>query len=163
MRTICRTLSQIPGCQRGNVVIEAAFAIPMLVGLAIGAAEYGRAFSAKSELANVARAGAQAAIEFGADGENLNMTVQTNLIQAGIIPDPTDQGFDATRQPQTSVANYCRCPGGIPVSCDDSCSGSTSPRHYVEVTASLPFSTMFPMPMLEQSMTLSESVSMRVE
>lgn len=158
-----RMLTNALSCQLGNVVIETALVVPLLVLLAIGTAEYGRAYSAKSELASVARAGAQAAIEFGADDESLNTTVRTNLIKAGLILNTNDQDFDGTKQPQTSVANYCRCPGGVPVGCDDSCSGDSLPRRYVEVTASLPFSMMVPMPMLGQSMTLSESVRMRME
>ena len=150
-------------CQRGNIAIETAFAIPMLVGLAIGAAEYGRAFSTKSELANVARAGAQAAIEFSGEDESLSNTVQSNLILAGLISDPAHQSFDATSQPQTLVESYCTCPGGAPVGCGDSCSGSDLPRRYVQVTASLPFSLLVPMPILGDSMTLSETVSMRME
>ena len=89
-------------CQRGNVAIETAFAIPMLVGLALGAAEFGRAFSAKSELANVARAGAQAALEFSVEDESLSNTVRSNLILAGLLDDPDGQGFDVHTQPQTS-------------------------------------------------------------
>ncbi|MDH3662287.1 MAG: pilus assembly protein, partial [Alphaproteobacteria bacterium] len=95
--------SGIRHCQRGNVAIETAFAIPMLVGLALGAAEFGRAFSSKSELANVARAGAQAAIEFSGEDESLSDTVRDNLILAGLIADPNSQGFDIHAQPQTSV------------------------------------------------------------
>ncbi len=150
-------------CQKGNIAIETAFAIPMLVGLAVGTAEYGRAFSAKSELANIARAGAQAAIEFGGEDESLSSTVNNNLILASLISDPLAEGFDATSEPQTLIESYCTCPGGAPVGCDDSCSGSDLPRRYVQVTASLPFSLMVPMPMLDDSMTLSETVSMRME
>lgn len=150
-------------CQRGNIAIETAFAIPMLVGLAVGTAEYGRAFSAKSELANIARAGAQAAIEFGGEDESLSATVKNNLILADLIADPLAEDFDTTSQPQTHVSSYCTCPGGAPVGCGDSCSGSDLPRRYVQVTASLPFATMVPMPMLSDAMTLSETVSMRVE
>ena len=150
-------------CQRGNIAIETAFAIPMLVGLAVGTAEYGRAFSAKSELASLARAGAQAAIEFSGEDESLNTTVRSHLILAGLINDPSDQNFDTASEPQTSVASYCTCPGGAPVGCGDSCSGDDLPRRYVEVTASLPFTLMVPMPMLGDEMTLSETVSMRME
>ncbi len=153
----------IARCQQGNIAIETAFAIPMLVGLAVGTAEYGRAFSAKSELANIARAGAQAAIEFGGEDESLSSTVQTNLILASLISDPLAEGFDATSEPQTRIESYCTCPGGAPVGCGESCSGSDLPRRYVQVTASLPFSMMMPMPMLGDSMTLSETVSMRME
>lgn len=149
-------------CQQGNVAIETAFAIPMLASLAVGAAEYGRAFSAKSELANVARAGAQAAIEFSGEEESLNTTVQSNLVLAGLISDPLQEGFDATSEPQTHVTSYCTCPGGAPVDCSDSC-GSHLPRRYVEVTASLPFSLLVPMPMVGHSLMLSETVSMRLE
>lgn len=150
-------------CQRGNIAIETAFAIPMLVGLAVGAAEYGRAFSSKSELANVARAGAQAAIEFSGEDESLSNIVQDNLILAGLIADPGSQDFDVNAQPQTSVASYCTCPGGTPVACDDSCGDSDLPRRYVQVTASLPFSPMVPMPIMTKALTLSETVTMRME
>ena len=148
-------------CEQGNVAIETAFAIPVLVGVALGAAEFGRAYSAKSELANVARAGVQAAIEFSGEDENLSSTVRNNLILSGLIADPNGQGFDASSQPQTLVESYCTCPGGAPVACHDSCGGSNLPRHYVQVTASLPFSLM--VPMLGESMTLRETVSMRME
>ena len=147
-------------CERGNVVIETAFAIPMLVGLAVGAAEYGRAYSVKSELANIARAGAQAAIEFSGEDESISSTVQSNLIQAGLLSDPNSTDFDATSQPQTTVQSYCTCPGGAPVACHDGC-GDDLPRRYVQVTATLPFATMMPMP--HDSLTLSETVSMRME
>lgn len=150
-------------CQRGNIAIETAFAIPMLVGLAVGTADYSRAFSAKSELANIARAGAQAAIEFSGKDESLSTTVQNNLILANLLSDPMAEGFDATSEPQTLVESYCTCPGGAPVGCGDSCSGDDLPRRYVQVTASLPFTLMVPMPMLGDSMTLRETVSMRME
>lgn len=149
-------------CQRGNVAIEAAFAIPMLVGLAVGAAEYGRAFSTKSELANIAHAGAQAAIEFSGEDESLDTTVRNKLSLAGLLDEIGDGGSLAS-QLQTQVTSFCTCPGGSPVACDDSCSGSDLPRHYVEVTASVPFSSAVPLPMLSKSMTLSETVSMRLE
>ncbi|MGI9419667.1 MAG: TadE/TadG family type IV pilus assembly protein [Geminicoccaceae bacterium] len=150
-------------CQRGNIAIEAAFAIPMLVGLAVGAAEYGRAYSTKSELANVAHAGAQAAIEFSGEDENLSTTVQNKLVLAGLLADSGSDGVGRASEPQAQVASYCTCPGGSPVACDDSCSGSDLPRRYVEVTASVPFSFAVPLPMLGESMTLSETVSMRLE
>ncbi|MEZ5931303.1 MAG: TadE/TadG family type IV pilus assembly protein [Alphaproteobacteria bacterium] len=150
-------------CQRGNIAIETAFAIPILVSLAVGAAEYGRAYSVKSELANVARAGAQAAIEFSGDDESLSYTVQSNLVQAGLISDPAGEGFDTSSEPQTEVASYCTCPGGAAVACDGSCSGDDLPRRYVQVTVTLPFSMMVPMPGLTDSLTLSETVSMRME
>lgn len=148
-------------CQRGNIAIESAFAIPMLIGLAVGAAEYGRAFGTKSELANVAHAGAQAAIEFSGEDENLSTTVQNKLLLAGLVTE-SDSGGIASEL-QTEVASYCTCPGGVPVACGDSCSGSDLPRRYVEVTASVPFSFSVPLPMLGSSMTLSETVSMRLE
>ncbi len=150
-------------CQRGNIAIETAFALPMLVGLAIGAAEYGRAYSAKSELANVARAGAQAAIEFNGQDESLDNTVRNNLILAGLIADPSGQGFDAASETQADVQSYCTCPGGAPIPCHDSCSGSDLPRRYVQVTASLPYTPIVPVPMIGDSLTLSETVSMRME
>lgn len=155
-------VEHLPICrnERGNVAIETAFAIPMLASLALGAAEYGRAYSAKSELANVARAGAQAAIEFSSEDESLSSTVQDNLILARLISDPDAEGFDATSEPQTQVTSYCTCPGGIPVDCSDSCS-SGLPRRYVEVTASLPFSLV--VPMFGESLMLSETVAMRME
>lgn len=156
-------LTAIRHCQRGNVAIETAMAVPMLVGLAMGAAEYGRAYSAKSELANLARAGAQAAIEFGSDDESLSTTVMSSLVLAGLIGDPNDQHFDASSEPQTRVESYCTCPGGFPIACEDSCGGSDLPRRYVQVTASVPFAPRVPMSMLGDSMTLSETVSMRME
>ena len=161
MRKCQSVLAKLRRCQCGNIAIETAFAVPMLVGLAVGTAEYGRAFSTKSELANIARAGAQAAIEFGGEDESLNSTVQNSLILAGLIGDPTGQDFDATSEPQTLVESYCTCPGGAPVGCGDSCGGTELPRRYVQVTASLPFSPMTPM--LSDTMTLSETVSMRME
>lgn len=155
--------SSIRRCQRGNIAIETAFAIPMLVGLAIGAAEYGRAFSTKSELANVARAGAQAAIEFSGADDSLSSVVQSNLVLAGLIDDPESESFDATSDPKTYVESYCTCPGGTPIPCHDSCGGNDLPRRYVQVTATQPFSLMVPMPGLADKMTLSETVSMRME
>ncbi|MDH3663871.1 MAG: hypothetical protein OEU92_28295, partial [Alphaproteobacteria bacterium] len=65
-------------------------------------------------------------------------------------------------QAQTSVVSFCTCPGGTPIDCEDSCSGSDLPRRYVQVTASLPYSPMVPMPQLA-ALTLSETVKMRME
>ncbi len=162
LKSLSKRLS-ILRCQQGNIAIETAFAIPMLVGLAVGTAEYGRAFSTKSELANVAHAGAQAAIEFRGEDESLSTTVQNKLVLAGLLKDPEGEAAYSASTMQTEVASYCTCPGGMPVSCDDSCSGSDLPRRYVEVTASAPFSFIVPMPMLGSAMTLSETVSMRLE
>jgi Flp pilus assembly protein TadG len=156
------SLRRLRRCRQGNVAIETAFAIPLLVGLAVGAAEYGRAYSAKSELAGVARTGAQAAIELGGEADDIGATVQSTLVAAGLIPDPNGQDFDVARDPSTTVLNYCSCPGAGQVACDTTCSSGSNPRHYVEVTVTLPFTPIVPMPMVH-NMSLSETVAMRME
>jgi len=123
-------------CRAGNAVVETAFVLPILAVLAAGTMEFGRAYSTKVELADVARTGVQVAVEYGGEEGNVSTQVETLLVGAGLIADPQSQDFDATSSRQATIDNYCVCPDGGQVSCDSTCGGNSLPRNYIEVTIS---------------------------
>ena len=150
-------------CRDGNAVVETAFVLPILAVLAAGTMEYGRAYSTKVELADVARTGVQAAVEYGGEEGNVSSQVETLLVGAGLIADPQSQDFDATSSRQATINNYCVCPGGAPVSCDSTCGSNALPRNYIEVTISELFKPTIEVPLFSEPVMLTEAAVMRME
>jgi Flp pilus assembly protein TadG len=69
--------------RRGNVVLETALVLPVLLMLAMGAAEYGYFFYVKATLQGAARSGARAAIVPGATNANVDSAIASAMSTSG--------------------------------------------------------------------------------
>src|SRR6266545_8094363 len=78
-------LSALHGSDRGSAIVELAVALPMLVMLVVGAADFARVFYFAHTLTNAARAGAQYGIQEGKYTQTANME-STATSAAGTIP-----------------------------------------------------------------------------
>jgi Flp pilus assembly protein TadG len=143
------------GWSSGNAAVEFAITAPLLVLLALGAADYGTMMAQSSGLAAYARAGAEYAAGQIAQGNSFPTasTIQTTLnfpsgvtVSSFTIPAP----YCTT---SCTTYPYCTCadattPGSLP-SCPgigdaNPCVAKTDPRvlQYVSITTSQSFSPM---------------------
>lgn len=144
-------------CRRGNVAIEAAFLMPILGLVLMGAIDFGFAYNAKLGLADATRAGVQYAADNYNDLTDISAAVHEKLEEAGLVPAPGEP------QPvTTSARSYCSC-GAVEIACSSTCTGGELPNRYVEITLAREFGLMFHYPFMDDPVELNESATMRVE
>ncbi len=101
-----RAISKFRRSSVGSALVELAVVLPLLVLLAIGAAEFGRIYFAAITVANAARAGAQ----FGAQPA-----------QSGNLPGmqfaAQNEAGDIGTLDKNSPGRFCRCPAGTVIVC----------------------------------------------
>jgi len=154
------------GSQRGGALVELAIAMPMLVTLLIGIADFARAFYVGIELTNAARAG----VQWGA--QNVGNATDTAGMQNAATKAVNITGLSfpvntyacqcadrSTAAPSaTSPAGNCTDPSAM--ACP---STGTFRIMTVKMTVSTPFSTISPyIPGIPRPLTLSRTATMRV-
>jgi Flp pilus assembly protein TadG len=141
-------LRALARCRRGSVAVEAAFAAPVVIMLAIGAAEYGRAYAVRLRLEASARDGLQAAVDqIGADA---SLTQVQSAVQALV-------GQGAT----VAVTRACACQGAASA-CDTLCGGTSLPEMRLQVSAQQSLAPMTFYPGQDGPLTLSAVALLRV-
>ena len=75
--------------ERGAALLEVALTLPLLLLVAVGIFEFGRAYQTWQILTNAAREGARVAVLPGTDDDAVEDRVHEYL-EAGLIPDPDD-------------------------------------------------------------------------
>lgn len=83
------------GARRGNVVLETALVLPILLALAFGTVEFGYYLFLKHALQGVAREAARAAIVPGATNVQVNTIVADSMNELGL----SDSGYTVTVSP----------------------------------------------------------------
>ena len=121
----------------GNFMIEFAIVLPVLFMLVAGLLDLGRFGWQKSATLQGAREGAQYGTLAGqvtggfplssADSAAVNTTAQNASGISGVTA--TNTGF-------------CECTAGTAVSCTSTCTGNTSPKKYLTVTTTAPFTSV---------------------
>ena len=111
----------------GNVLIEFAFALPIVFLLLAGMLDLGRYGLQKSAMLQGAREGAQYGIIAYTDSANINTTAQNATGLTGVT---------------ATNSVFCECVSGTAVSCTSTCSGGGSPRRYITVTTTRTFTPM---------------------
>ncbi len=86
--------------ERGQAMLEVALTLPLLLLVAVGIFEFGRAYQTWQILTNAAREGARIAVLPGTDDDAVEARVHEYL-EAGLIPDPDDA--DVTIDRDTTV------------------------------------------------------------
>ena len=109
----------------GTALVELAVVLPLLILLAIGAAEFGRIFFAAITVANAARAGAQFGAQKFQSGNSVGMTLaaQNEAGDVGTIanfPSRFCRCPDGTAPPCTGVGATCGSDGAVQVFVKDS-------------------------------------------
>ena len=81
--------------RRGNVILEAALVLPILLLLAFGTIEFGYYFYVKNNVQGAAREGARASIAAGATNADVNAAVATAMTNSGL----SQSGYTVTTEP----------------------------------------------------------------
>jgi Flp pilus assembly protein TadG len=134
------------------VLIEFALSSSLLFLLMFGVIDFSRIFSIASLVRGAARAGTQYGMLSPAHYNDFAGMQAAALTDAG-----KPKGMTA------AASQFCACSiGGTQVSCPASCS-SGSPETYIEMTVSMPFTTMFSYPGVPGTTNLSSSSIVRVQ
>jgi Flp pilus assembly protein TadG len=135
--------------EKGSAAIELAIAIPTLMLILLGTADFGRLYYEAIAVENAARCGAQFAVVTSANHNDF-----AGIRQAALNELQGLSGATAT------VSQMCRCGWGQENDCSSGCS---SKRTYVQVTVSKTFNTLAPYPGIPSSVQLRAVSTMRIK
>lgn len=113
----------------GSIAVEVALAAPVLLILLAGMADFGRAIMAESRLKSAIRAGLEYAQANSGNSAGIIAVVRT-----------------AAGDTDLSVASalVCECANGAAAQCGSTCADGLTPGGYVVITATQPFTPIFP-------------------
>lgn len=143
--------------ERGSTLVELAVALPALVLVLVGAADFGRVFYTAMELTAAARAGAQYGSVTAANSSNTAVMQSTAIAAAGDV-----SGVSAT------ASRFCQCATDTgafsattpPNSCADPCTG----KHLVvtvTVNARATFNTISRYPGIPRTLAITRTATLR--
>lgn len=137
--------------QNGGAILEMAIALPILMLILLGTADFGRVFHDSIAVQNASRMGAQYAVV------TASSTAAPDLagVQAAALAELPDQG-GAT----ASATQYCQCGNGAQNDCSSSCASKTK---YISVSVTKNFTTVVPYPGVPSPVVLSSSVTVRLQ
>ncbi len=136
----------------GNVTLEFAAVIPVLVLLAIGIFEFGQVAITKSQIGSAAKAGVQyGTLDHSAANDPAGM-VQAALNDIG----ETNQTFAITAR------QFCSCPVSGELSCSETCADGAYSPMYVEVDVQTTKALTFSYPGFPESINMSSVNRSRV-
>lgn len=134
--------------REGNMLVEFAFFMPILLIMLAIAFDFGMAMYDNMSLKEAARAGVQYAMA--------NPTDAAGLTQA--VADST--GMSPADLTVTSSIS-CQCPDGTAVDCSGSCAGGAT-ETYATVVVKEPYTTPLPYPAALKSLTLQGAATLRI-
>lgn len=138
--------------ETGGAAIELAVLLPVLILLAIGAAEFGRVYFTSIGVASAARAGAQYGSQSAAaSSDTVGMNLAANA-EAGSIGSVSP----------VSV-RICRCTDGSVTSCTAQCPMIGNPEVFVQTTATKTVTFLLKYPGLPASTVVSRTAVFRVQ
>ena len=111
----------------GNVMLEFALALPILMLLTVGLLDLGSYSLQKSAMLQGARAGAQYGILDTSDAAKVNTTAQNATGLTGVTANTTW---------------FCECVAGTAVACTTTCSGGAAIKRYVTVSTAKSFDSV---------------------
>lgn len=106
---------------KGNVVIEFAFVLPLLILILSGVINFGLILANKNQLNGVVSAG----ILYGFGNSSVPAAVQLAMTNSTTNLSPLT----------TTATTFCQCLDGTQPLCTDTCPGGITPPKYVTVTA----------------------------
>jgi len=123
-----RLLRRLLGDASGAAAVEFAFAVPLMVAIAVGGFDFGRGFQQKHRIAGAAQAAAQFAVQRNREFDTLpEATIKQRAID--------DAGGNSLDPNDVTVRYFWVCPGQTAeVASTDSCAPlSRPPSQYVQV------------------------------
>jgi Flp pilus assembly protein TadG len=152
-KDISRKLLHLLKCRDGNALVELGLIAPVMLGLIVGAVDYGRFAVEQATISSAARAGAQYGIQ--------DQVYATNIdgMRDAAQEDAEDTALNVT------PLNYCECPEAVGTAVDCGlgiCADGTWAPMYVEVTAQRTFDFIFDYPGVPQSQNVVYTSKMRV-
>jgi Flp pilus assembly protein TadG len=139
--------------QRGSAITELAVITPLLLIVAVGLTDLGRAASEAIDIENAAHAGASYAARsegYAADASGIRTAALADL---GDDLDTSHVTVESLR--------YCECPAGGSIDCADTCAG-VAPLMYVRVRVEKQFQTLLDYPGVPHSIDLDREAYLRV-
>ena len=142
----------------GNAAIEFAFAAPILIGLAFGTFDYGRAYVESVRLSGAAREGAQRALYDPSSWENDELIEQAALEE--YVGHPLTESEISTMSVSATSLAFCACQSGADLACSATCPDGSLPGQFVRVTLtrSVPLTLPYPWESDGAAATAGESV-----
>lgn len=138
--------------ESGNILVETAFALPLLVALLIGLVDLGLAVQHRLVLEGAARAGAQTALVGPSNAAAIEDAVRQSL---GVDDTADDAGI------ATSVVLFCECSGAA-AACDSTCDTGPGLVRMVAVDASRAHDMLLSYPVIGNRVTLTGRAVFRV-
>jgi Flp pilus assembly protein TadG len=137
----------------GNIAVDLAFIVPVILGLIIAALDFGQAFQEKLRLENAARAGAQYALLLGYKKQDT----------ASVIQKARDDANDTTSALTINANYYCSCLDGSSTDCaTGTCPVGEVPMRYIHVDVRNTYTMIFDYPGFPASIDLTGDADMRV-
>jgi Flp pilus assembly protein TadG len=128
----------------GNRAVELGLVAPVLVLVAFGAFDYGRAYIESVRLNGAARSGAQQSLYDSNSWSDTDQAEQAALEEyAGHAL--TQPEVDAMSVSATAEA-FCACTGGAQLACTGSCPGGATPGQFVRVSMTSAVPLILPYP-----------------
>jgi hypothetical protein len=141
--------SRLRAAEAGSSIVELAVAVPILLLLAIGVAEYGRLYFTQITVANAARSGAEYGIK--TDGNVDSMTYGAKI----------EAGKDSLGMVITA-GTFCSCPDGSAADCiTGDCGSYGVPRAFDSVAVKKVVRFFFHYPGFPDSMVIQRKSILR--
>ena len=150
--TLLRVLRALRKSDAGVAAVELAMALPLLVLVAIGVADFGRLYFTSIAVANATRAGAY----YGA--QNTVTSGNFTAIEQATRNDAADLGTIGV-----TSSRFCKCPDGTSPACTGSCASYGGPEVFVSVTATKSYSFLIAYPGLPPSVSITRSAVFRAQ
>lgn len=137
-----------PRGTRGNVAVELALVLPVLLVILAGLSDLGRGVLASNKLSSAVRAGLDYAQAYPDDGAGIQAVVTAAAAGEAVI---------------VTATSACECANGVAGDCSTQCSDGTMPGTYMRIAATQNFSPIFPALEFALGPTLSASASVRTK
>jgi Flp pilus assembly protein TadG len=152
IRAAARLARRVAGEAAGNLSIEFAFIVPVLMLLAVGALEAGRLYMEHLRMTGAARAGLQYGLQDPGAAADI----------AGILRAARAGAGEAGTAYAVEARKFCACPSGSEADCATSCPADEDMRTYVEVTVAGEVELLFAYPALPRTLRLSARQAQRL-
>ncbi len=153
-------LKQIRRNEDGSIATETALIMTVLSFMAVGVLDFGLAYTHNLQLANAARAGMQyAMVRKPIDGD------YSAIISAVNTAAPTVDDGNARN---ITASMFCSCPDGTSINCtgtggeDLTCPDGSLRGSYLQITIAEDYDMFMSYPGIDDTLALSESVTVRL-
>jgi Flp pilus assembly pilin Flp len=145
MRALLRRLARN---ESGNIIVELALLVPVLLMLLAGLFDFGSAGYTLTSLRSAARTGAEYVSRTG------DVAGVTTAVKSAANLDAT-----ATVIPMT----FCECLGGVAATCGSICADGNGAYEFISVAVRGPHKTLIPYPFLPNDLTFEGRAILRVK